>query len=254
MNTAASKSSTNAEQSPPIVSSSINQPNHCPNTIPSDLAIDSSTSPTVFQNSYNQIGNRLPENKSNSQTIPPHPYMNMAAVAAAFLQGGYNPHMNTPSQSPFTNMHHTPQGNTFFPPPPPGHGFGAELSQLNSTPKPFVSPLSVPLQSHRISRSPTTSSDKSILDDSGIGGMMSSPNLTPRSEGLKNCSGSSNHGSSSLKRKFNDSTPQQSVPSTNTNGTGNNSATPTSTMTRTHQYKKVRESKYRKSLFIFLPI
>merc|ERR1712226_31190 len=67
---------------------------------------------------------------------------------------------------------------------------------------------------------------------------MSSPNVTPKSEGSKNCSGSSNIGTNCLKRKFNDNSPQQSVPSTNTNGTGNNSATPTSTMTRTHQYKK----------------
>ena len=85
MNTAASKPQTNADQSPPIVSSSINQPNYIPKALPSDHAIDSSTSPTLFQNSYNQVGNRLPVTKCNSSTISPHPYMNMAAVAAAFL-------------------------------------------------------------------------------------------------------------------------------------------------------------------------
>ena len=240
MNTAASNSSTNADQSSSIVTSSISQSSYIPKTIPSDHAIDSSTSPARFHDSYKQTGDRSPINKSNSSVDPPHPYMNMAAVAAAFLQGGYNPHMNA-STSSFTNMHQSPQGHTFFPPPLPSHGFGQGLSNLGPNQKPFASPLSVPLQSHRTSRSPTTSSDKSILDDSGIGGMLSSPNLTPSMEGSKNCSGNNNSATNSLKRKLSGNSSHQSVPSSNVNGTGSTSSTPTSTMTRTHQYKKVRK-------------
>ena len=239
MNAAASNSTTSTDQSKSVVTSTISQSNHIPKTIPSDHAICSSTSPTLFQDSYSQIGNRSPTYKNNSSAIHPHhQYMNMAAVAAAFLQGGYNSHMNTSSAPSFASMHQSPQGHTFFPPPPPGHGFGQELSHLGTTQKPFPSPLSVPLQSHRISRSPTTSSDKSILDDSGIGGMHSSPDLTPSLEGQKSSSGNNGIGTNSLKRKLSGNSSQQSVPLSN--GAGNNSSTPTSTMTRTHQYKKVR--------------
>ena len=213
MNTAASNSTTNADQNPSIVTSSTSQSNHIPKANPSD----------------------------NSSSIHPHQYMNMAAVAAAFLQGGYNPHMSTSSPSSFANMHQPSQGHTFFPPPPPGHAFSPELSHLSSIPKPFASPLSVPLQSHRISRSPNTSSDKSLLDDSGIGGMFSSPNSTPNIDASKQSPGNSS-GTNSLKRKLSGNISQQSVPSTNANGTGNNSVTPTSTMTRTHQYKKVKKT------------
>ena len=241
MNTAASNSSTNADQSSSIVTSSISQSSYIPKTISSDHAIDSSTSPRLFHDSYNQTRDRSPINKSNSPIDPHNPYMNMAAVAAAFLQGGYNPHMNT-STSSFTNMHQSSQGHTFFPPPLPSHGFGQGLSNLCPNQKPFASPLSVPLQSHRSSRSPTTSSDKSMLDDSGIGGMLSSPNLTPSMEGSKNCSGNNDSAPNSLKRKLSGSSSHQSVPSSNVSGTGSNSSTPTSTMTRTHQYKKVRKS------------
>ena len=143
-------------------------------------------------------------------------------------------------------MHQPPQGHPFFPPPPPTHGFGPEISNLvsTSTPKTFVSPLSVPLQPHRILRSSPASSDKSPMDDSGIGGMMSSPLSSTPSEcsTIKSSTGCNNSSSGGLKRKYSiSSSSQQNATSSNAaSGSLNNSgSTPTSTMTRTHQYKKV---------------
>ena len=243
MNSAAANSTTNTDQNTTILPTQINQPNYIPKSIPSDPVIDSSTSPAELQAPTSQIVNKTPLKAVDTQVIP-HPYMNMAAVAAAFLQGGFNSHLNNSPQSPFPNMHQPPQGHPFFPPPPPTHGFGPEISNLvsTSTPKTFVSPLSVPLQPHRIPRSSPASSDKSLMDDSGIGGMMSSPLSTTASEcsTIKNSTGCS--GSGGLKRKYSiSSSSQQNATSSNaSSGNHNNSGTtPTSTMTRTHQYKKV---------------
>ena len=236
MNSAATNSSINADRNISTVSSSLNPPNY----ISSDHVIGSSTSPPVLHIPHNQTSNTTPSNTVISPVIP-HPYMNMAAVAAAFLQGGFNPHMNN---SPQSTMHPPSQGHPFFPPPPPAHGFIPEFSNLvsTSTPKAFVTPLSVPLQSDRIPRSSPVVADKSMLDDSGIGGMMSPPLSTPTHEGLavNSSTGSSSGGSGTLKRKYSINSSPQNVPSTTTSGTNNNSITPTSTMTRTHQYKKVK--------------
>ena len=241
MNSAGTNSTTNAERNISTVSSSLSPSNYIPESISSDHIIGSSTSPPVLQSSHSQINNTA----SLNTIIPPvirHPYMNMAAVAAAFLQGGFNSHMNNSPQSSCTTMHPPSPGHPFFPPPPPAHGFIPEFSNIvsTSTPKAFVTPLSVPLQSHRIPHSSPVLADKSMLEDSGISGMMSPPLSTPTSEGstVNSSTGSSSGGSGVLKRKCSNSGSLQNVPSTTTSGI-NNSTTPTSTMTRTHQYKKV---------------
>ena len=244
MNTSASTNSTIRED-PDIstVSTSSTPVNYIAESNSSDHVIDSSTSPPVSQSSRSQISNSTSLDTVISASAH-HPYVNMAAVAAAFLQGGFNPHMNNSLQASCTTMHPSPQGHPFFPPPTPTHGFIPDFSNLVSTPttKAFVTPLSVPVQPHRIPRSSPVVADKSMLDDSGIGGMMSPPLSTPTHEGLavNSSTGSSSGGSGTLKRKYSINSSPQNVPSTTTSGTNNNSITPTSTMTRTHQYKKVK--------------
>lgn len=247
MNSATSDSTTITERNSSIVSSSFTPPKFIPQSISYDHVIDSTSNVAVSKPETNDIVNTTPLKTVNSATIPP-PYMNMAAVAAAFLQRGFNPpHLNAPPQASYPGVHPQSQVHSFFPPPPSGHGFGPELSNLvsTSTPKaPFASPLSAPLHSQRISRSsPVGTSDKSIMDDSGIGGMMSPPLSTPisASSNIKNDSGCSSSGSGQLKRKHSINGSQPNTTSTNIgSGNSNGSTTPTSTMTRTHQYKKVR--------------
>ena len=246
-----------------IVSSSLIQPSYISKNISSDEVTESTENLITLDTPNKQTIHPKPDPKlaDTQPSIQSSPYMNMAAVAAAFLQqGGFNRHSMNGSHHqphPFNNMPHQqpPLGhNPFFPPPTHAtpHGFGTELSTLvsTSTPNTFASPLSVPLQPHRIPRASPLASEKSMLDDSGIGGMMSPRDIlsTPESSTLKNssgCSSSSSSGGSSgaLKRKYSiTSTSPNSTPSTTSSssgGSGNNSTTPTSTMTRTHQYKKV---------------
>ena len=246
-----------------IVSSSLIQPSYISKNISSDEVTESTENLITLDTPNKQSLHPKPDPKlaDTQPSVHSSPYMNMAAVAAAFLQqGGFNRHSMNGSHHqphPFNNMPHQqpPLGhNPFFPPPTHAtpHGFGTELSTLvsTSTPNTFASPLSVPLQPHRIPRASPLSSEKSMLDDSGIGGMMSPRDIlsTPESSTLKNssgCSSSSSSGGSSgaLKRKYSiTSTSPNSTPSTTSSssgGNGNNSTTPTSTMTRTHQYKKV---------------
>ena len=237
MNSAAATSTSKVDQNIPGITSITTPSNIIPQNVPSDHTIGSSTSPPVLKSLHSQVNNVSALNTVIPPVALPHPYMNsMAAVAAAFLQGGFNPHMNhTPQIS--CNPMHPPPHNPFLPPPPPSHGFIPELSSLvsTSTPKPFVTTPSVPLQPHRIPRSSPGSSDKSLLDDSGIGGMIST-SLTPDSPAVNSSTGSSSGGVGSLKRKATSNSSLQNVASTNSI---TNSSTPTSTMTRTHQYKKV---------------
>ena len=242
MNTSASTNSTIRED-PDIstVSTSSIPVNYIAESNSADHVIDSSTSPPVSQSSRSQISNATSLNTVISASAH-HPYVNMAAVAAAFLQGGFNPHMNNSLQASCTTMHPSPQGHPFFPPPTPTHGFIPDFSNLVSTPttKAFVTPLSAPVQPHRIPRSSPGLIDNSILDDSGIGGMMSPPLTTPihESSAVNSSTGSSSGGSGVIKRKSSIAGSSQNVPLSTTSGSSN-SSTPTSTMTRTHQYKKV---------------
>ena len=245
-----------------IVSSSLIQPSYISKNISSDEVTESTENLITLDTPNKQSIHPNPDPKlaDTQPSVQSSPYMNMAAVAAAFLQqGGFNRHSMNGSHHqphPFNSMPHQqpPLGhNPFFPPPTHAtpHGFGTELSTLvsTSTPNTFASPLSVPLQPHRIPRASPLTSEKSLLDDSGIGGMMSPQHMsTPESSTLKNssgCSSSSSSGGSlgALKRKYSiTSTSPNSTPSTTSSSSGsngNNSTTPTSTMTRTHQYKKV---------------
>ena len=239
MNTGAVSNSTkNTDRNITKVPSNVSPGNRVPESFSSEHVIDSSTSPPVPHSIQNQTSNTTPLNT----VIPPsihHPYINMAAVAAAFLQGGFNPHMNNSPQSACAAMHPLSQGHHFFPPPPPAQGFIPDFSTLvsTSTPKSFATPLSVPLQSNRIPRSSPVLADKSTFEDSGIGEMMSPPStaLTPEIPTINSNSIDINRP---IKRKYSVSSSNQNMSSTTTTGT-NNSTTPTSTMTRTHQYKKV---------------